>query len=45
MAHLTSYDIVVVGGGFCGCYALRHLREEGFSTHMFEAGTGLGGVW
>lgn len=39
------YDAIVIGGGFGGCYALWKLRKLGFSTHLFEAGTALGGVW
>lgn len=40
-----DYDVIVVGGGFCGVWLLKHLRDEGFSTHLFEHGTGLGGIW
>ncbi|KAF2114193.1 FAD dependent oxidoreductase [Lophiotrema nucula] len=40
-----AYDVVVIGGGFGGIYSLNHLRGLGFATHMFEAGTGLGGIW
>ncbi|KAF2451603.1 FAD/NAD(P)-binding domain-containing protein [Karstenula rhodostoma CBS 690.94] len=39
------YDVVVVGGGFGGVYSLHHMRELGFATHMYEAGSGLGGIW
>ena len=39
------YDVVVVGGGFCGVYALQNLRKEAFKTHLFEAGSALGGIW
>ena len=40
-----KYDVVVVGGGFGGTHALHRLRGLGFSTHMFEAGAALGGIW
>jgi cation diffusion facilitator CzcD-associated flavoprotein CzcO len=40
-----AYDAIVVGGGFGGTYMLNHLRSLGFSTHMFEAGAALGGIW
>ncbi|MQA16654.1 MAG: SidA/IucD/PvdA family monooxygenase [Pseudonocardiaceae bacterium] len=41
----AMYDVVVVGAGFSGVYQLWHLRERGFSVILFEAGSGLGGVW
>lgn len=43
--EVCDYDVVVVGGGFGGIYSLNNLRSLGFSTHMFEAGSGLGGIW
>ena len=39
------YDAVIVGAGFSGLYQLHRLRECGFNVHVFEAGSGLGGVW
>lgn len=39
------FDVIIIGGGFGGCYALHKLRKAGFSTHLFEAGAALGGVW
>jgi cyclohexanone monooxygenase len=39
------YDAVVVGTGFAGMYALHALRNHGFATHAFEAGTDVGGTW
>jgi cyclohexanone monooxygenase len=39
------YDAVVVGAGFAGMYMLHRLRERGCSTHVFEAGDSVGGVW
>ena len=38
-------DVVVVGAGFGGLYALQHLRELGLRVHALEAGSDVGGVW
>jgi cyclohexanone monooxygenase len=38
-------DAVVVGAGFAGMYMLHRLRNAGFSTVVFEAGSGVGGTW
>ena len=38
-------DVVVVGAGFAGLYALHRLREAGWSVQGFEAGGGVGGTW
>jgi len=38
-------DVVVVGAGMAGLYALHHLRERGFETVVLEAGGGVGGTW
>jgi len=40
-----QYDVIIVGGGFGGTYHLHHLRNLGFSVHLFEAGAQLGGIW
>ena len=39
------YDVVVVGAGVSGLYALHHFRELGFTVHVIEAGDGVGGTW
>ena len=39
------FDVIVVGGGFAGMYALHRLRGEGFNVRVFEAGTDVGGTW
>lgn len=44
-ANHTYYDVIIVGGGFGGTYHLHHLRNLGFTVHMFEAGGALGGIW
>jgi len=38
-------DVVIVGAGFAGLYALHKMRQNGFSTCMFEAGADVGGTW
>jgi cation diffusion facilitator CzcD-associated flavoprotein CzcO len=40
-----AYDVVVVGAGFGGLYALYRLRAMGRSVHAFESGEGPGGTW
>lgn len=41
----TQLDVVVVGGGLGGLYALHKLRGLGFRTRVYEAGSGIGGTW
>ncbi|KAF2029357.1 FAD/NAD(P)-binding domain-containing protein [Setomelanomma holmii] len=43
--ELYDYEVVIVGGGFGGMYSLNNLRGLGFSTHLFEAGSSLRGIW
>ncbi len=38
-------DVVVVGAGFGGLYALHKLRGQGLSVRVFEAAPGVGGTW
>lgn len=38
-------DAVIVGAGFAGLYAIKRLRDAGFSIQAFEAGDGIGGTW
>lgn len=38
-------DVVVVGAGFGGLYAVYKFREMGLKVQGFEAGAGVGGVW
>jgi cation diffusion facilitator CzcD-associated flavoprotein CzcO len=40
-----EYDVLVVGAGFGGLYALYRLREQGYSVRVFERGDGVGGTW
>lgn len=45
LAKATEVDAVIVGAGFSGLYQLHKLRELGFSTRVFETGSGVGGTW
>jgi cyclohexanone monooxygenase len=42
---VDEYDVVVVGAGFSGLYALHRLRGLGLSVRVLEAGGGIGGTW
>lgn len=44
-SSILDLDVVVVGAGFGGMYALHSIRKLGLKTKLFEAGNGLGGVW
>ncbi len=43
--EIEQYDVIVIGAGVTGLYALWRLRELGFSAHSFEEGSGVGGTW
>jgi cation diffusion facilitator CzcD-associated flavoprotein CzcO len=38
-------DVVVVGAGFGGLYALHKFRSEGLSVRVFESAPDVGGTW
>ena len=42
---VDTVDVVIVGAGFAGLYALYKMRQCGFSTRVFEAGEDVGGTW
>jgi cyclohexanone monooxygenase len=44
-ARTSVVDLVVVGAGFSGLYALHRLRKLGFSVQVLERGSGVGGTW
>src|SRR5574337_464945 len=38
-------DVLIIGGGFSGLYALDRLRDLGFDVKVWDSAGGLGGVW
>lgn len=45
MGRSPDVDVVVVGAGFAGLYALRTGKQRGLSVRGFEAGSDVGGTW
>ena len=45
MSVVEECDVVVVGAGFGGLYALHLLREEGFNVKGVERASGVGGTY
>ena len=41
----NDYDVLIVGGGVGGMYAVHKLRGMGLKVRAFEAGYGPGGTW
>ncbi|MGV0652394.1 NAD(P)/FAD-dependent oxidoreductase [Mycolicibacterium thermoresistibile] len=44
-AAASDVDVVVVGAGFGGLYALHRFRSDGLSVRVFEAAPEVGGTW
>ncbi len=44
-AQSAEYDAIIVGGGFAGMYMLHQMRQLGFTSHVIEAGSDVGGTW
>lgn len=40
-----TFDVVVIGSGFSGCYLLHILRKHGFRIRVLEWNKQIGGVW
>jgi cyclohexanone monooxygenase len=40
-----DYDVIIVGGGLAGLYAIWRLRKQGLKIRVYEAGDGVGGTW
>lgn len=35
LGEANDWDVIVVGGGFCGCWALNSLRKLGFKVRLY----------
>src|SRR4030081_138471 len=42
---VVDLDVVVVGAGFSGIYAVHAFQSAGLTVKAFEAGDGIGGTW
>ena len=45
MDEVQQFDVIIVGAGVTGLYALHRMRELGLSVQAFEDGAGVGGTW
>src|SRR5919199_4658118 len=43
--QVEQFDVIIIGAGVTGLYALYRLRERGLSVQVYEAGGGVGGTW
>jgi cation diffusion facilitator CzcD-associated flavoprotein CzcO len=41
----TNFDVIVIGAGMGGIYAVYRFRERGLSVLALESAAGVGGVW
>jgi cyclohexanone monooxygenase len=41
----SKLDVIVVGAGFAGLYALYRLRKDGYSVRVLEGADAIGGTW
>lgn len=44
-ADNLDVDVLIVGAGFGGAYALYEMRKQGYKTVLYDAGTSFGGTW
>ncbi|MGJ7582742.1 flavin-containing monooxygenase [Variovorax sp. RHLX14] len=42
---VAQCDVIVVGAGFAGIYALHQAHKRGLTVHGFESGSDVGGTW
>jgi cation diffusion facilitator CzcD-associated flavoprotein CzcO len=42
---IEHYDVVIIGAGVSGMYALHHFREMGLSARVYDGASDVGGTW
>lgn len=42
---IEHYDVVVIGAGVSGLYAVHHFREMGLSVRAYDGASDVGGTW
>src|SRR5713101_1497927 len=42
---VEQFDVIIIGAGVTGLYALYRLRQLGLSVRCYEDGGGVGGTW
>lgn len=42
---VEHYDVVIIGAGVSGMYAVHHLRELGLSVRAYDGAADVGGTW
>jgi len=42
---IEHYDVVVIGAGVSGMYALHHFRQRGLSVRVYDGASDVGGTW
>ncbi|MDM9624732.1 NAD(P)/FAD-dependent oxidoreductase [Rhizobium sp. S152] len=45
MSNFADFDVLVVGAGFAGLYAIHRFRRQGLSVKVFEKAPEVGGCW
>ena len=45
LGDVETHDVIIVGAGFAGIYAVHRLRQAGLDVLCIEAAPEVGGVW
>ncbi|PSK53800.1 Polyamine oxidase [Elsinoe australis] len=45
MTGSPEHDVLIIGGGLSGIYALYRAQRDGLRAKVLEAGSGVGGTW
>ncbi len=42
---IEHHDVVIIGAGVSGMYALHHLRGIGLTVRVYDGASDIGGTW